>query len=137
MLFRNKGSIDEFYLYCVSIIIITTVIGIASNHFSLFSIDVFSKNIDILLSMKLLITFTFFYGISFYDTKEYINEKLGFFAKIFILCLFIIGTISQFVFNDMVLLDKRYGLYPFKFVYNFAGDLGFLIIALMIIIMFK
>jgi hypothetical protein len=112
MLFRNKGSIDEFYLYCVSIIIITTVIGIASNHFSLFSIDVFSKNIDILLSMKLLI-------------------------KIFILCLFIIGTISQFVFNDMVLLDKRYGLYPFKFVYNFAGDLGFLIIALMIIIMFK
>ncbi|MGK0605899.1 hypothetical protein [Enterococcus gilvus] len=137
MLFRNKGSIDEFYLYCVSIIIITTVIGIASNHFSLFSIDVFSKNIDILLSMKLLITFTFFYGISFYDTKEYINEKLGFFAKIFILYLFIIGTISQFVFNDMVLLDKRYGLYPFKFVYNFAGDLGFLIIALMIIIMFK
>lgn len=137
MLLRNKGNIDVFFCYCVIVIIITTIIGLLSNHFSGFQITIFPKMVDILMSMKILITFTFYYGISFHNTKEYINEKMEVFAKIFISCLFFLGTISQFILNDMVLIEKRYGLRPFKFVYDFAGDTGFLVLALMIIIMLK
>lgn len=74
MLLRNKGNIDVFFCYCVIVIIITTIIGLLSNHFSGFQITIFPKMVDILMSMKILITFTFYYGISFHNTKEYINE---------------------------------------------------------------
>ena len=58
MLLRNKGNIDVFFCYCVIVIIITTIIGLLSNHFSGFQITIFPKMVDILMSMKILITFT-------------------------------------------------------------------------------
>ncbi|MFC0275372.1 hypothetical protein ACFFH2_01485 [Enterococcus devriesei] len=134
--FRNK-NISSLYRYIVVMIMVISIIGLVSNIIMGFNQPLFPIIVDIVMSMKLFITFAFYYGISFQDTMDYINDKLSYFSKLSLLILFLIGTISQFVPNSMVLSEKRYGLSPFSFVYVFPGDTGFLVISLMLIILIK
>lgn len=132
--FRNK-KVDRTLHYVLFVFFSVILIGLLSNFLSRLKILPFPMVTDILMSLKLLITFTFYYSISSASTRDHVSNSLRRFSQISILVLFILGTISQFINTNLTLTERRYGLKPFNFVYDFAGDTGFLVIAFLLIML--
>lgn len=127
----KQNYYDKFSRMMFFVITLLIIIGLLSNLTSIYNFNKVAVIQDVLMSLRPLLAIEFCYIISRQYTITYISEKLYKFSCVTITILFLIGLYSQLRETTFALSERRYGLYPFKFVFSFPADLGFVVLILL------
>ncbi len=137
LLLRNKLDISDILVFVFTTVV--AVIGLVGNYTNRLITSWFPIAVDTLCLYKIFCPFIVIKHIASEDKKGTLVKYLAAVAKLFLIVTTICAIISLFVDIGMYEgeeLVRRYGIYPYAFLFNNSGRYGYIVASALICIFF-